>query len=331
MKPRALGLTPAASLSIAVIAAALAALLSLTEAGAATRPHPPAGNVVASNVIPAPVPFEHPGPADPRVPDPTPPAPLRPVPSAGLLSADIQALAARSNATVGVTLIQLGKGGGPQTVSVGGDRQFTAASTYKLPLLMAEAEGIAAGRLGPGDVICYQGQDWEDGWYDDYVDGSCYTRQVLAGRVAQNSDNTAGHMLVRELGGTDALNAFARRHGARASAFYDPNTTDPDDLAALWADEAAGRMGGAKAQAWLYPLLTHTSFEAGIPAGSGKKAVVVHKIGELDATVNDAALVQGGPTGAYILVVCTEGPGGDAGYALISAIASRVAAYQAAR
>ena len=52
--------------------------------------------------------------------------------------------------------------------------------------------------------------------------------------------------------------------------------------------------------------------------------VVVHKIGILDGEVNDAALVLNGPRGAYILTIMTDGPGGDAGWQLVSEIAQAI-------
>ena len=336
-------LAPAATVGIAIATAGLAVMLSLTEASAFSRTHAAASagagaSVTAPTVVAAApalivnrVPADQPTPAPAPTPNLTPTATPRAAPSAAQLGADLQGLASQSGAQVSVTLIELGPGAGPVTWSLNGGGQFTAASTYKLPLLMAEAQGIAAGSLKAADVVCYQALDWEDGWYEDYVDGSCYQRQVLATRVGQYSDNTAAHILVRELGGADALNAYARAHGAHASSFYEPNTTTSADLAALWADEAAGRAGGPAAQSWLYPLLTQTNYECGIPDGSAPNAVVVHKVGFINGVVNDAALVRSGATASYILVVCTDGPGGESGYALISSIAARVATYEASR
>src|SRR5439155_16488960 len=122
----------------------------------------------------------------------------------------------------------------------------------------------------------------EDGWYDDYSSGRCFTRQELARRVGQTSDNTAAHILVRYLGGSPALDAYVRAHGATASKFWIPNTTTAADLGRLWRDEAGGNAGGPAAQAWLYPLLTDTVFEDGIPAGLPGSEVVAHKVGEID-------------------------------------------------
>lgn len=246
------------------------------------------------------------------------------------LTASIQQLLAESGGSVGVTLIELG-GTTPLVWSYNGGEVFTAASTYKLAALMMEAENVAAGRIDPNGVVCYQDEDYEDGWFDDYSTGACFTRLELAQRAGLKSDNTAGHMLVRDLGGADALNAWAASAGATRSVFFTDNTTSSDDLAVLWAAEARGTLGGSAAQAWLYPLLTGTATEAGIPAGVASRSTVVHKTGALDAVENDAALVKSGPNGAYVLTVMTDGLGGNAGWQLMASVSSSVWTFEAAR
>jgi beta-lactamase class A len=246
------------------------------------------------------------------------------------LTATVDALVAASGGVAGVTLIELG-GATPITWSFNGGEVFTAASTYKLAALMMEAENVAAGATDPNGYVCYQDSDYEDGWFDDYSDGECFTRLELAQRAGLHSDNTAGHMLVRDLGGADALNAWAAAAGATDSVFFTDNTTTSDDLAALWSAEAKGNLGGSAAEAWLYPLLIGTSTEAGIPAGVASRSAVVHKTGTIDLVENDAALVQSGPKGAYVLTVMTDNLGGDAGWNLIASISSAVWSFEAAR
>jgi beta-lactamase class A len=239
-----------------------------------------------------------------------------------VLVAALQQLVADSGAAVSVTVVELG-GSDPLTWSLDGGVVFTAASTYKLVALMMEAQNIASGATDPNGLVCYQDSDYEPGWFDDYAPGECFTRNELASRAGQQSDNTAGHMLVRDVGGVDALNAWAASVGTTDSAFSDPNTTTAADLAVLWAAEANGSLGGASAKAWLYPLLTGTTTEAGVPAGvSG--STVVHKTGAIDAVENDAALVTTGPDGPYVLVVMTDGLGGAAGWGLIASISASV-------
>jgi len=250
-------------------------------------------------------------------------APMGEVRDSGVLVAALQQLAAATGASVSVTVVELG-GADPLSWSLDGGAVFTAASTYKLVALMMEAQNIASGNTDPNGLVCYQDSDYEAGWFDDYAPGVCLTRDELASRAAQQSDNTAGHMLVRDLGGADALNAWAASVGTTDSAFFDGNTTTAADLAVLWTAEANGRLGGAAAQAWLYPLLTGTATEAGVPAGVPAGLTVVHKTGAIDAAENDAALVTTGPDGAYVLVVMTDGLGGAAGWGLIAGMSAAV-------
>jgi beta-lactamase class A len=256
-------------------------------------------------------------------------APMAAARDSSVLVAALEQVVADSGAAVSVTVVELG-GADPLTWSLDGGAVFTAASTYKLVALMMEAQGIASGSTDPNGLVCYQDSDYEPGWFDDYAPGVCFTRNDLASRAAKQSDNTAGHMLVRDVGGVDALNAWAASVGTTDSAFSEPNTTTATDLAVLWTAEANGSLGGASAQAWLYPLLTGTTTEAGVPAGlSG--STVVHKTGAIDAVENDAALVTTGPDGPYVIVVMTDGLGGAAGWGLIASISSTVWQTEASR
>jgi beta-lactamase class A len=137
-------------------------------------------------------------------------------------------------------------------------------------------------------------------------------------------------MLVRDVGGAAALNSWAASLGATGSAFYDGNTTTAADLSALWVAEAEGRLGGATAQAWLYPLLTRTIYESAIPAGTAG-ATVIHKTGALDLTENDTALILGLPSGPYVVTVLTDGLDENGGTALIASVAAAVAGFERAR
>jgi len=246
------------------------------------------------------------------------------------LTAAIEQLVQQSGASAGVSLVEIG-GAIPFEWSFNGDAVFTAASTYKLAVLMMEAQNIASGKTSAGGSVCFQDADYEAGWYHDYEPGACFTRTELARRAGQMSDNTAGHMLVRDVGGPDVLNAWAASVGTKESVFFTNNTTSANDLAALWAAEARGSLGGTHAQSWLYPVLTGTKTEAGIPAGVAGRSVVVHKTGTLDRIDNDAALVQSGPNGPYVLSVMTDGLGGSGGWALIASIASTVWNFEFAR
>jgi beta-lactamase class A len=261
---------------------------------------------------------------------PAPPVTTVLAPSAfDQLKNDLQGISAQGGGRVGISLQELS---GPRrtSLSLNGSQSFYAASAYKLPLLMAEAQQIAAGQARPSDVLCYDPSDAEDGWFTDYDVGTCFTRQDLAVRAGRYSDNTAARILVRYLGGPDALNAYARTFGMNASAFWVPNTTTPDDLVSAWLTEALGRAGGAPAQQWLYPFLTHTASEQGIPAGVPGSGTVVHKVGTMYGTENDSAYVRNGGI-AYVLSVAVDGPDEATGWSTIAQISARVWRYESGR
>ncbi len=272
--------------------------------------------------------IQSPPPTAPAVSAPTRSAPTRE--GFTTLESSVVQLLNSAGASGGVSLTELG-GTSPQSWSYKGDDQMVAASTYKLPLLMEEAQNVSSGHWRGTDSLCYEDGDWEDGYYSDYDPGICLSRAQLDQRVGQTSDNTAAHILVRNVGGASALNNYARDHGARKSAFYDPNTTTTNDLARLWVNEATGHAGGRKAQQYLYPMLTHTVYEHGIPAGVPSRTNVVHKIGILGGVINDAGVVLNGPHGAYVLTICTQGQGGDAGWSLLASISRAVWQFEAAR
>ena len=273
-----------------------------------------------------------PGPiAHPR-PSPTPLAPVTTLlaPSGfEQLQSDLAAITSQSGAWVGISVQDLS---GPRrnTLSMNGNQNFYAASAYKLPLLMAEAQQVAVGEASLSDSLCFDPSDAEDGWFDDYEVGSCFTRDELALRAGRYSDNTAAHILVRYLGGPDALNSYAKSIGMSASALWNPNTTTTDDLIAAWQDEVLGRLGGEVAQDWLYPVLTHTANEEGIPAGVGSAASVVHKIGTMYGTENDSAYVVDGRT-SYVVSIAVDGLDESDGWSLIARISARIWQYEASR
>ena len=250
-----------------------------------------------------------------------------PGPDASMLN-DLRKAISGSGARVGLVVVDLSYAS-PRRTALNADDSFVAGSTYKFVALMATAERIAAGSLKSTDRLCFRQSEYEEGWFTDYRPGQCYTRQTLAVRAGQYSDNTAGHMLVDGLGGSRVLNQYAQAHGATNSAFFYPNRTTAGDLAALWTAEATGRAGGAPAQQWLYPLLTRTAFESGVPAGVPRSAQVVHKVGWLDDTVNDAALVTA-PNTRYVLVIMSDGLGGDPAWALLARLSAIVWAHTAA-
>src|SRR2546427_11570515 len=252
---------PARALLRSVIYVLLACLLML--AGSAAYASQSITSLPSAAVVHQPARIARP------LPSATPAPPVTTVPAASAfdqLRSDLETIAARSGARVGISLQEL-SGARRNNLSLGGGASFTAASAYKVPLLMAEAQQIASGQARGADVLCFDPGDAEDGWFDDYALGSCFTRDELSLRAGRYSDNTAARILVRYLGGADALNTYAKSIGMTASVLWVPNTTTPDDLPAAWVKAALGRLGGAAARQRVFAVLTHTAKEQGYTHG----------------------------------------------------------------
>src|SRR5438067_1436444 len=87
------------------------------------------------------------------------------------LTAAIEQLVQQSGASAGVSLVEIG-GAIPFEWSFNGDAVFTAASTYKLAVLMMEAQNIASGKTSAGGSVCFQDADYEAGWHPGWSRGS---------------------------------------------------------------------------------------------------------------------------------------------------------------
>lgn len=79
---------------------------------------------------------------------------------------------------------------------------FTAASTYKLPLGMKYYEMIENGEISLSDTLTVQSNHYEEGGPTYYAEvGTAISVETLLHRMIQLSDNTASHVLFENLGG----------------------------------------------------------------------------------------------------------------------------------
>ena len=112
------------------------------------------------------------------------------------------------------------------TVAVNDDSFFVAASTYKLPLAMLYYDKIADGELALTDTFTYLAEDYEEGGPIgfDYQVGAAIDLQTLLHCMIVDSDNTAAHILYRNLGGwvafKEACETYSTHDRALSEAVY---------------------------------------------------------------------------------------------------------------
>jgi beta-lactamase class A len=216
-------------------------------------------------------------------------------------------------ATYGVVIFDPSTG---ESVAMGADQRFHAASLGKLPVLMALYRAAAAGRVDLDDEISMLASDvqaYGTGVLYTYPIGHTITLRECAGYLIKKSDNTAWKMLDRYLG-TDYIRAELYDVGARSTEYWIPNTTTPNDVLLMLRKISDPSYTSPDLSAEMLDLMANTDFEDRLPQPLPEGTRVSHKIGYFGSTFADAGVVF--PEGAhdakdayYIVVIA-----GDTGW-----------------
>lgn len=222
---------------------------------------------------------------------------------------------------------------GPDSLVLGANLRFHAASTMKVPVMIQIFRDADAGLLGLDDSLAVHatfpslldGSPFEVS-KDDDSDSTLYLRiggkasvRELVELMITRSSNLATNILIERVGAPRAQ-ATARVLGAwsiqvlrgvedgKAYRAGLNNTTTARDLGALLAAIADHRAAGPASCDTMLAILGRQEFHEGIPAGVPLGTRVAHKTGWVGEVVyHDAAVVYPSRGGSYVLVVLTGG------------------------
>ena len=232
-------------------------------------------------------------------------------------------------ATVGVAFRDLAH---TDTLFLGGDERFHAASTMKVPVMIELFRRVERHQLGLTQRVTLKNE------FSSIVDGSPYTlnpaddsdslvygwvgTQVsvhdLLEHMITRSSNLATNTLIA-LVGASAANATAHALGARdiqllrgvedgkAFAAGMNNMTTARDLATLMAAIETGKAASRSSTDSMRAILLRQEFNDEIPAGLPQGTRVAHKTGQITGHLHDAAIVYPEGRKPYVLVVLTRG------------------------
>jgi beta-lactamase class A len=196
-----------------------------------------------------------------------------------------------------------------ETLAMGADQKFVAASLGKLPVLMALYRAAALGQVDLDDEISMQYSDvqaYGTGVLYTYPLGYTMTLRECAEFLIKKSDNTAWKMLDRYLG-RDYIRAELYRVGARSTQYWIPNTTTPNDVLLMLREISDPSYTTPDLSAEMLDLMSNTDFEDRLPQPLPEGTRVSHKIGYFGSTFADAGVVfpQGASDigDAYFIVV----------------------------
>ena len=213
-------------------------------------------------------------------------------------------------ATYGVVIFDPSTG---ESVAMGADERFVAASLGKLPVLMALYRAAAAGQVDLDDEISMQASDvqaYGTGVLYTYPIGYTMTLRECANYLIKKSDNTAWKMLDRYLG-REYIRAELYSVGARSTEYWIPNTTTPNDVLLMLRKISDPSYTTPDLSAEMLDVMANTDFEDRLPQPLPEGTRVSHKIGYYGSTFADAGVVF--PEGArdakdayYIVVMASE-------------------------
>ncbi|MEH2181585.1 serine hydrolase [Nostoc sp.] len=246
----------------------------------------------------------------------------------------VQNLAATNpNLTPGIFLVDLDTS---NYVDINASTSFPAASTIKVPILIAFFQDVDSGKIRLDEMLTMQ-QDMIAGGSGNLQykpPGTQYAALEVVTKMITISDNTATNMLIARLGGMDALNQRFRSWGLTATTIRNQlpdlqgtNTTSPKELGNLMAIVSQGNLVSMPSRDLMLDILRRTQKDTLLPSGLGTGARAYHKTGDIGTMLADVGLIVV-PTGKrYIASVMVQRPANDPrAEKLISSISR--AAYQ---
>jgi len=254
------------------------------------------------------------GPAAPRLPlEPqgaetlgaTPPG-AKPFVNDPALAALVQQHLGGLRGLFGVAIKDLDSGRG---VLINADREFPAASLFKLPVMYEVYRQRDAGRLSLADSLTLTAHyaQYDLGTLDVPV-GSTVSVGWALERMITRSDNSTANLLLDRVGVAN-VNDTMRELGLRETRISgDKLTTSPRDMLLLLELLATGRGPSPNSSTEMVQLLLEQRVNDRLPAQLPRDTPVAHKTGNLDGVVHDVGIVYSPAATFVIALLAAEVP-----------------------
>ncbi|NEQ99054.1 MAG: hypothetical protein F6K30_20435, partial [Cyanothece sp. SIO2G6] len=205
-------------------------------------------------------------------------------------------------------------------VDVNGNMSFSAASTIKVPVLVAFFQDVEQNKIRLDEMLTMTETDVATGSGDMQYGtvGDQYSALETATKMIVISDNTATNMLIRRMGGAAALNQRFRSWGLSLTQIRNPlpdlegtNTTSPSELTHLMALISEGQLLSLRSRDRMLDIMYRTKTRTLLPAGIGDDAAIAHKTGDIGSMVGDTGLVDTTTGKRYAITVLMGRPHND--------------------
>jgi len=206
-------------------------------------------------------------------------------------------------------------------IDLNGTETVAAASTIKVPILVAFLRAVDAGTVRLDQAITLRDEMVASGSGEMQFDetGTQYTALEVATEMIVNSDNTATNLMIELLGGIESLNQQFREWGLESTVLRNllpdldgTNTTSSADLVRVMALVDQGELLSMRSRDRLFSIMQRTLNRTLIPDGlADTTALAYNKTGDIGTSLGDVALVDVVNGKRYILSVLVERPFND--------------------
>jgi len=202
----------------------------------------------------------------------------------------------------------------------GSDRVLPAASTIKLPILIALFQDVDTQKVRLAEKLTIDKKSIAAGSGDLQAQkpGTQVSILVAATKMMTISDNTATNLLIARLGGKAALNQRFRDWGLTVTTINQQlpdlegkNITTAGELARSIVAIDRGKIVSDPARSQILSMMSNSSRNTMLPKGLGAGAKIAHKTGDIGSIIADVGLIEL-PTGKkYIASVLVKRPYND--------------------
>jgi beta-lactamase class A len=233
------------------------------------------------------------------------------------LQQDLISLSKLPKLETGIFFVDLDSG---DYLTVNEDEAFSAASTIKLPVLMALFDQIDKGNIRLDEPLVLSALNKGDGsGYLQYKPiGTKLTVYETADLMIVDSDNSATNMIIERLGGQEVLNQQFRAWNLRQTELKEPlpdltgqNTISPRDLSLLMGRLEKGLLLSPRSRDRALEILYRTKTRTLLPSGLGPGSRIAHKTGDIKTSVGNTGIIDLTNGKRYILTVLIRRPSND--------------------
>jgi beta-lactamase class A len=201
------------------------------------------------------------------------------------------------------------------------EEQFFAASTIKIPIMVAVYRKVDEGELEFSQQVEIQEEDWAAGagWLQWEKAGTKQTVGDLLLLMMTESDNVAANALVRTVGGADHVNEVARSMGAEDTVLYQKvssergvvpaldNRSTPRDMATMMQQIAEGEAASEKSCGYMIDLMHQDKLDWWLDAGLPPGVDAANKAGWLYRVYDEVGLVENDDRRYVIAILSKHG------------------------